>query len=505
MKDSDSQRRAAFDLEWEFLREPVSVAIREGDEGWPAGARFMRLERDDAYGLKAVVEGVAGRETEAMLSDNKWLDWFHASVAGLRYGYAFPEIRLLGSWTYHGSLVAGFPDRFEAPAYVHQVRRDLRASSSRTEWHAEWYINGPARPEVWHRRTVRKLSRGFRRERVGLELLTLEVPCGELGFRSSWDHFLISAGQVRCIVASVPGGPCPDWARGYGIEFRSTWGIPDEDQRDAMSEAVGFLFGRQPLLVGSSTYSHEGWPLECIARPAWGKWVQDSCAMGEHSPFQLPQVNGATGYEELERGTNPLISSYLKLRDQLRLGDALWRYWTSCIVPLDAMLPTIAAALEVVVSAWYKLNERTGNTKYMDAKAFREMLSPELKVINQKLGDIEFGDRMFNRIDSAFSVGANQRIPFFLGRIGLPIGQREHRALDDRSASVHGSSRQTENGTWQLVDSVKAYQCLFRRVMLRLLEHQGCYTDRTDSEQPERSILEPLGGLAADPVFQRLG
>jgi hypothetical protein len=30
----------------------MSVAVREGDEGWPTGTRFVKLDRDDLYGLK---------------------------------------------------------------------------------------------------------------------------------------------------------------------------------------------------------------------------------------------------------------------------------------------------------------------------------------------------------------------------------------------------------------------------------------------------------------------
>jgi hypothetical protein len=136
---------------------------------------------------------------------------------------------------------------------------------------------------------------------------------------------------LRFLIQVVPQGCGPDWSSNIGIEFRREWGgIPEVGTREAIAEVVGFVAGRRLLNVRHSGFDETGTPVDCVAVSPWGHNVRAVCAAYDDPPIQLGDRYGGPFLPEdparMETALAALVPSYLALRDELGLSDAMWRY-----------------------------------------------------------------------------------------------------------------------------------------------------------------------------------
>ena len=121
--------------------------------------------------------------------------------------------------------------------------------------------------------------------------------------------------------------------------------------------------------------------------------------------------------------------------------------------------------------------------------------SIELSAIQEKLGKVEYGERMANRIKSAYNFGANESTEFFFKELGLAIGPTEQSALKARNPMAHGSSNLLDPARYQeTIDNTLAYRALFNRVLLKILDYEGEYVDYSAKGWPEQPLELPLAG-----------
>ncbi len=101
-------------------------------------------------------------------------------------------------------------------------------------------------------------------------------------------------------------------------------------------------------------------------------------------------------------------------------------------------------------------------------------------------------DEVVKNVEGANRMGLGSQMRAFLNEIELPIGEYEQRAMKARHRSAHGVEGAAS--VEQLVRFGNAYAVLFERVLLRLLDYDGTYIDRTTEGWPERALTEPAGG-----------
>jgi hypothetical protein len=354
----------------------------------------------------------------------------------------------------------------------------------------EWFLNGP-RSYVYPQYTARTVEGIFQKRRLfpHSKDAILREPVQQ---SITADFAFVPLESGAFAIQAVPKEFGPPWSRNIGIEYNRDWGsIPDPHDRVMIKEIVSFVIGRPLLAVGYTMYDQSQRPIEEVSTgPGLPKAysIISLCQAGDSSPINFES-------HLLEDALATLVPSYLRLRDGLRLNEALYRYWFAKIHPIGLDLPVFAAAVESLASSWHRSSDSTLAKQYLTEDEFKRLFAEEIKSFGQKLKDIPSGHRILNRIKSAHRMGSNEQVESFLADAKLKIGGVEETAMRSRNPMAHGSSSDYHGEELdQMVRIRWAYQALFERVFLKILGYSGNYIDRTSYGWPERYINEPPAG-----------
>ena len=125
---------------------------------------------------------------------------------------------------------------------------------------------------------------------------------------------------------------------------------------------------------------------------------------------------------------------------------------------------------------------------------FNALLGEELGSAKSKLESRQYGDRVLNRLSSAYNMGANDRLRFFFDEIGLSVKETEWWAMGERNPMAHGSASIFDKSAEErMIRATRIYQTLFHRIVLKLLGYDGTYKDYGTLGLPIRHISEPSG------------
>jgi len=354
----------------------------------------------------------------------------------------------------------------------------------------EWFINGPREGMVYSRTTRRTMSQVFERERHSID----STPVNTRGDRvecNGRDFFYVNSGDIAFLVCQVPDVFAPSWSKKVSIEYRREFGnIPDNHQREVISELVSFFLGRQLLRIGQTTFDKRLTPIYEEAISPWGSNVVDVCSKPDVPPISYSDKE----LGRIEDVLNRCLPAYLKIREELRLNDVLWRYWIARSMPLGTNIPILASALEVLRNAWFRSYKTKSGGVYMAKKEYSKLISKDISEIEKKLGDRQYARRMVTRIELAYNMGNNERTEIFFEEAGIKIGREEIKALKIRNKMIHGDSVDDDDKIKEIIHLWRVYECLFHRTLLKILGYQGNYIDRGTIGLPERGIEEPSGG-----------
>jgi hypothetical protein len=358
----------------------------------------------------------------------------------------------------------------------------------------DWYLNGPAVGSfIWPRVTERRYHGRYVRTRTctdGESLASVEYPATDdpISQSSSPDHLLVTLDNVQVIVSKVPEHLTPNWSVGLGLEFRrELGGIPDEGTRNAIAEALSFLFGRQLLYIGFTSFDSLGQPVEEWAADPWGDDVVATCRAPGWPPLGLPWEP-----EQSEYMLSSLIQSYVSLRNELDLSDVLWAYWVGLRMPVGFELPLLGLALERLMDAWFRSNRSKSRGVYMPLDEFEQLTEEPFLEVERRLGGLKYADRMMRRMRWAFQMGVNERFETFFEELGLALGPTEQLALKRRNRCAHGGPVDP-NQLREHIRLARTYQTLVHRVLLRVLGYTGSYIDYGTLGFPEKALDECAG------------
>jgi hypothetical protein len=116
---------------------------------------------------------------------------------------------------------------------------------------------------------------------------------------------------------------------------------------------------------------------------------------------------------------------------------------------------------------------------YLAKKEYDELLSSEFGLIENKLENTPYKTRIMNRIKGAYNMGANEQMDFFFEEIHLPIRSVERDAIKERNQMAHGKTM-NDKVNENAINLTHAYQTLFHRVLLKVLEYDGEYIGYCD-------------------------
>lgn len=481
-------------LEWELLAEPIEAEVnRVGQDAGDFGV--LSVSRDDDYRIVVSLDAVGAAS---------WAD---------------PHFRgVPGSFNDGLEIVAETQRRRELRlprAYLSKTSRQWNRGQTTTRIgilansvvrvdHTElkpallvdWYISGPKDhlATMFRRVTERVRSSSYRRTRQGFARDTVEQrfasgapPAGNTeGFGADYIVLLLACGPVR--VCLVPQGNAPAWTHPIGIEFPVREAEPPQDLREGVVEALGFVFGRHILKVGTTIFDEAGVALREEANSPWGRDVTDMAGSPDAPVTRLEDWDRAAIAETL---LNQLVPAYLAARAELNLKQVVWTMWVALRMPLTMDTPLYASALEALMRGWFESQRSKTKGTYMPTKEFRRIYADGIAKFEAAAKGVEYGDRIARKIGRANEMGVNERFDVFFEELGLPVDEGEGAVIRSRNVSAHGGK--TGGDHHDLLYRGAGYRTLLNRVLLKVLGFKGSYIDYSVLGHPSRGIDEPIG------------
>ena len=293
--------------------------------------------------------------------------------------------------------------------------------------------------------------------------------------------------------------------------------IPSFEQRRAISEIVSFVLGKRLLHVGYTKYGKDAESIEKLAISPWGNsYSRYACPKRDFQPFDFSIEEFTRNKTKFEDILCKLVPNYLILRNELGLDKVLSKYWASKDMPIGTNLPPLSSGLESLIEFWFNSKKSKVHGSCIPNEEFRELRSTidkEIKSIEEKITNFEaenekysdlkeknkkYIDVLQNKLESCFSnlnqMPPNKKYEVFFEEIGLRIGQIEKNAIKVRNKMAHVGYAKNREEYRKIVKSTYAYQTLFHRVLLKILDYKGNYMDLSTEGLPERHIDTPVGG-----------
>lgn len=481
-------------LEWEILDENQEISYLDFETSIYNLNRncIIKFHRNNQYDLVATISGIIENKKELEPNSRKEKGTFVPdeivtgySLDGL-YKYKFYGV-FLGAMTISPISTTPFKAKFQADFIFHKVEKSLVDINANTASLQEWFLTGDSRI-CFPRITRRSVDKLIKKRRDGIDQEDQDISAKGSG--NSKDYLAVKFADTSFIVAKVPTGFGPDWSFNISIEYRQSFGrIPNRNEREAISELVGFIFGNQLLKIGQSSYDSSLSLISQEFENPWGDNVVSRCQKIALPPVVISNYND---WGRVEIILNELIAPYLEHREQLKLNDVLWKYWIAKYSSLGTNLPILSSAVETLAGQVLKAHSEVKHY-YIEYKEFCKMIQEELTSIEKKLEKNVHKESIINKIKGASQRGTNEKLKMMFEIIKLPIGKIEENAIKARNKMAHSSFGDiSEDEIKETMRMTRAYETLFNRILLKILSYNGVYIDYYTFGHPNRKIDDPI-------------
>lgn len=477
-------------LEWDRLQEKLQIKPISDSGPLHKGIETISITRDADYGLNAEAKGKDGRS------------FLEVEPSALRRGEAIPigivrgkspdgaqvalKIFYAGSSTFLGTVTG--------EVHVQRVEIDYETKLE-SAWFSIWCLNGPkdlllARGTDRILRTqVTRVRSPFGEPRNPDHKIELT---GGADSRSK-DYWLVENNCFKLRFCSVPKVFGPEWSRNFAVEV---FEYPGHDlsftQSQAILDALSFPLGRRLVPVGRSWFSEEGHVIRTESFIPWGINPKAECSNPDMPPVRFLERR------DTERMVAEMSETFFELRDEFALSRGILDYWMARLVPAEIAFVHLASGLEAIMRAWFRSTKSKSRGKYFPKEEFNSIVAKPFAQIEYALRGKPNAERLIRRLKLANNLGVNEQLQTFFDEIGLPIGDVELHAMAARNPFAHGGGAVPEGKIPELVYTLRSYQTLFHRVVLKLIGFQGQYIDYSSLDFPDRPLLEPLGGPQGD-------
>ena len=337
-------------LEWEILEPNQEITHLTFETGFYRLNKncIVKFTRDNQYDLVATITGIIHDKDElepnierikGAFIENEMVTGY--STNGL-FKYKFSGV-VLGATTSSPISIDSLAAKFQSDFIFHKVEKSFLEIETKTVRIQEWFLTGSSNIN-FTRSTSRSVDKSFKRNRDGIdpeEEFRLIKSSG-----SGRDFLLVKYNDTSFIVAKVPKEFGPDWSYNLSIEYRQSFGrIPEENEREAIAELVSFVLGNQLLKIGQTSYDDTA---SLTLQEYQNPLVDNIVSRCQRHAFPPVEIGNFNDWGRGEILLNELIVPYLEQRTQLRLKDALWKYWLAKYSSLGANLPILSSAVETL-------------------------------------------------------------------------------------------------------------------------------------------------------------
>lgn len=481
-------------LEWEFLESPQRITNLTFEHGIYNLNKncIIEFSRDAEYNLNAIISGIITKPNEldpktkevkgGFISNEKIIGY---TLDGL-YKYIISGI--IGSSNTTGLSANPISMKFEATLIIDTIEKIFEPNVNSSIYSIqEWFLSSIVDIH-FPRSTQRKLNKNYTKTREGID--NVEDSLLVKSSSSSRDHLLVNFDNTSFIVSKVPNEFGPNWSYNLSIEYRQSFGrIPTTEEREAISELVGFVFGNQIQKIGQTSYSGD---FSVVAQKYQSPWSNNTISKCSQASLPPVEIGSYQDWGRVEILLNELIDPYLEKRNSFQLKDTLWKYWIARDAALGANLPTLSSAVETLAGRILKKNPDVKHY-YIEYNKFSKLISEEILSIQEKLeGNID-KDKIINKIKAASQRGSNEKLLMMFKIIDIKVGDIEMKAIKARNKMAHSSPGNMSTEQWkEILQLTRAYETLFNRIFLKILDYKDKYKDYYTLGHPNRDIDTPI-------------
>jgi hypothetical protein len=492
-------------LEWEILESDQEITHLIFETGLYNLSKdcIIKFSRNNQFDLHATISGIIENREQLEPNIEKVKGTFitEETVTGFSkdglFKYILSGIALGASTSTY--ISASNPSvKFQADLMVSKIEKIFVGYETTVENIQEWYLTGKTGIN-FPRSTMRSVDKSFKRLRSGIDP---EEDFSLVKSRGSGnDHLIVKFSDTSFIVSKVPLQYGPDWSFSIAIEYRLSFGrIPNEEEREAISELVSFVFGNQLLKIGQTSYDASSSLSVQEYQHPWGDNVVSRCQRQGFPPVEIGDFHDWGRAEIL---LNELIANYLIKRKPLKLKDTLWKYWLAMYSSLGANLPILSSAVETLADQVLK-NHPEIKHYYIEYNQFSELIKEDIISINKKLAtavNVSYSKEkqeaikgsILSKIKGASQRGSNEKLEMMFEIINLPIDKIERKAIKARNKMAHSSLGDiSDEEVKETIRLTRAYETLFNRIFLKILSYKGSYRDYYTFGHPDRNIDEPI-------------
>lgn len=449
-------------LDWEVLFAPQVITGPFLSPGLIEGVSKYALSRDEDYNVIGMISGqsasheIAGHEHGLMLNPRE---------VTIKEPHLLHEIKnfVLKSITRtpQAPMDAHTLFDFTAPFSAHSYKIRQTLTQEPCFSFREWYLNAPPNNHYLRQQVERKKTVIYEHNRRGPHPVSDRF---EMMLYGQYDLacLAIKTDSFQFLIERVPSTFFPIWSEKLIVEYREEWGlVPDEQTRNQIAELLGYLLGRRLISIGASMLSRQGYIIEAVAKSHYQPNIRHLCKKSPHYPIDLNESP-----ELFEAAFIKALTAYKNKQEYLPISECLRRYWLASELPLGLNIVILASTLEMLANAWFKSNESTSHGKYMPHDEYRELLSPEIEALADKLDKTEMGKAIIRRILSSNQFGANDKTNTFFSELGITLAPEDKNILRGRNKYAHG-------GEINVIEARRCwaiYQALFNQALLRILD-----------------------------------
>lgn len=382
---------------------------------------------------------------------------------------------------------------FTAKVNVAHIEESYIDDTRKTETILEFYLCGKINlpfPRSTYRKKHEKVSKT--RDGIDQRVTSADISINDQSGSSS-DFAFVSVPGFDFIVQYVDERMLPQWAHGIQIEYRRSFkAIPNERDRSAISEIIGFIVGTHLNKIGETHLDDKRRTIKKIATNPWGGNIVAKSQAWAQPPITFDHFDKS----KLERVLNKLVPKYLEFRNALGLSDILWKYWIAQDVAVGTNLPIFSSALETLADNYLREKKIVKKYSQEEKDKYKELVNNHLTQFLTALPKTEYGKRLVNAINNPFNIGVGEKLSLFFETLGFQIGKDsvENEALKARNKMTHNAIDNTDvlerNKYTKLTE---AYATLVNRCILAVLEFDEKYLDYYTVGSPEQNLKDNIG------------
>ncbi|MFH1698778.1 MAG: hypothetical protein ABH882_06950 [Candidatus Omnitrophota bacterium] len=320
----------------------------------------------------------------------------------------------------------------------------------------------------------------------------IEIPILEES--TGWDIMVLELNNKKFCLGTVSEKYTGKDYKGILLRFDDK-NFPTDEEIKTITNFLSFICGGILIPVGYIKFGDKYSILEQVYKSNFYKDVKKIMMLSPMPAIPLDSKyirREKISFAQIEEQLSSILKKYSDNEQALILDKIIVYLKCARLSFLEVTLQPLTTAIDLLQQIFFKGKKTSSQGKYLKDEQYSEILSKYLESIEKDLDGCLEKNIILNKIKKANNYTLSDREKRFFDEIGLKIGDIENAILMERNKSIHGIIGKRDYD--RLLALTYGAYALTNRIILKLLDHRGCYVDYSTHEFPYRNIDEALKG-----------